>query len=307
MLIRFIGSLLLLLLFTGPVLAKPINIKIVQTATDSTTENRAVDYLIKLIEERSADRIRFERRSETDGNAGLKNLLAGQNQLLLLNSADLYRELPLLQLFELPFLYDDRQQLHRVIDSEIGQQIMQQLQRHGLKPLSYWDKSFRQLAAGRPLLLPQQASGLEFARQHSLLTEAFQDKRAENTTREQGFEISLSELSRWQPDPSITDLTLSNHAATGDLLLTSRGFWDSLPEDLKVIISGAISDATVYARELMAQADRLALQQQKELGRYRLHWLTPEQRTAWQMAMMQLYRKHFTGKELQFIEMILKS
>lgn len=306
MYLRLIGSVLMVLLFAGPVLAKPISIKIVQPATGSTTENRAVNYLIKLIEERSGGRIQFEQVQGTDGKTDLRDLQGGQIQLLLLDSTALYRKHPLLQLFELPFLYADRHQLHKVIDSAIGRQILQTLQQGGLKPFCYWDKSFRQLAANRPLLLPEQANGLEFNDRESLLTEVFQGKIT-YSPREQGVEISLAELGAWRPDGSITDLTLSNHAATGDLLLTSQIFWDELPEDLKVIVSGAIKDATVYARELMTQADKLALQKQKKRGRFRFHRLTPEQRTAWQKVMLRVYRQHFPEKELHFIEMILRS
>jgi len=306
MYLRLIGSIFLVLMLAGPGLANPISIKIL-AATHNTSENRAIGYLIKLLEERSGGRIQIEQLPAAENRDGLESLQSQQLQLVLLDSASLHQRLPLLQLFELPFLFTDREHLHKVLDSDLGQQILGAVNEQGMKPLAYWDKSLLQLAASRPLLLPQQARGLYFHDQQSLLAEAFPGAMSDHSLKEQVFELSLPDLAAGRPDASITDLTLSNHAATGDLLLTSQNFWDSLPDDLKVIVLGAISDTTVYIRELMVQTERQALQKEEENGRFRLHQLTSEQRSAWQDAMIRIYRQQLSEKELHFIELILRT
>jgi C4-dicarboxylate-binding protein DctP len=307
MCLRLIGSLLLLLLFAGTGLTEPISIKIAQSESGNITELRAVDYLIKLIEERSGGRIHFAHLPEPAGNEGLQALAEQRLQLVLLDTASLRKQLPLVEIFELPFLYADRAHLHQILDGEIGRQILQAFQYQGLKPLSYWDESYLQLAAGLPLLRPELARELQFDDQQSLLAKAFQGNSGESVGANTVVEISLTDLNAGQLSAAITDLTLSNHATTGALLLTSQDFWNDLPEDLKVIVNGAIRDTTAYARELMDQADRMALERQEASGRYRIHRLTPGQRSAWKNTLMQLYRQHFSEKELEFIESIFRS
>ena len=297
---------MLLLVFTAPGLAQPINIKI-QSAISNSVESRAIDYLIKLIVERSNGRVQIQRLPDSDDVTEHKAILEQQIQMGLLNSASLRQELPLLELFELPFLYTDRQQLHNILDSDIGRQILQSVSRQGLKPLCFWDESFLQLAADRGLMSPQQVSGLSFSNRQSPLDKIFTGVERDTGSAEEVFEVSLGKLAAGQFEPPVTDLTLSNHAATGALLLVNQDFWGKLPDDLKVIISGAVKDTTTYARELISEADRLALQKLEKSGRYRLHRLTPEQWSAWQKGVMQIYRQQFNSKELQFIEIILRS
>jgi len=307
MFLRLFGAIVLLLVLAEPGLAEPISIDIVQTTTSTSTENLAVGYLIKLIEERSGGRIQCLQPPKVSKKEGLALLEGHSDQLLLLDSAGLIQKLPLLQLFELPFLYADRRHLHNILDSEVGQQILQTLNQQGLKPLSYWDTSFLQLASSSPLLVPQQAEGKIFKRQTSMLTVAVQGEISPGTTGEHVYEISLAALADAQFEDLVTDLTMTNHSATGSLLFTNSIFWNRLPDDLKVIVKGAIQDTTVYARELMVQADQKALHKLEVEGRFHLHQLSAEQRSAWQKALMQSYRRHFSKKELQIIEVILKS
>lgn len=292
--LRLIASLFILLLLAAHGLAEPIKIAINPLASTGSPKALATEYLKRLLEERSSGRIHVTVIESADSNFDniLESLNKQQVQLALPEIRDLRNRLPVLQVFELPFLFRDRQHLYRVIDSETGLQILQASQQHNLKPLAVWDGATRQLLTDEILPSPGDIPSLLFA--------GVNTNRNENTL----LEIQLPEASRLGGQQELDTLTLTNHSISGCVLLTHQGFWDRLPEDIKVIINGSVKDATLYIRELAERRDKDALDALKRNEHISTHSLSPEQRELWQKAMQQLYSQNLDQAKLNFIDMI---
>ena len=82
-------------------------------------------------------------------------------------------------------------------------------------------------------------------------------------------------------------------------------FWQHLAEDLKVIISDAVKDATIYARELAQQSDQNALATLHVQGRIEIHQLSHHQRQLWRNKMLRLYSATNDEVEKKLIEKII--
>ena len=70
--------------------------------------------------------------------------------------------LPLLGVFDIPFMFKDTAHAYRVLDGKIGQEIMEKLRDSGLKGLAYWDTGWRELTNSRgPVRTPADVKGLK--------------------------------------------------------------------------------------------------------------------------------------------------
>jgi TRAP-type C4-dicarboxylate transport system substrate-binding protein len=73
-----------------------------------------------------------------------------------------------------------------------------------------------------------------------------------------------------------------------------------VPEDLKVIMQGAIDDTTYYTRDMALQLNRAAQQNIQATSRIRVQELTGRQRTRWEEIAQEFYPRAYDriSKEL---------
>lgn len=307
--LRIFGLLLLLLSLCAPASAEPIKLTISQTAQRDSTTDLAVQYLKRLMVERSSGRVQVavQQDQNRSSSAVLQRLADHKIQFALLKLAELKQQLPGLAILELPFLFPDRDQLYWTLLHGSGQRIYRMAQNTEFKLLGFWDSGFHQLAADVPLLTPTAADDVLLVPADSLLRAGLQkiDKPGQRKTEKNiGYDLPLEQLLR-QPTGSAGYLTLSNHKVTGYLLVTDRSFWDRLPEDLKVIVNGTLQDATGYARELSQQAERKNLTRLTAERSMVVRRLSPAQQLAWQTESRKRYSQLVPDIDRQIIESIL--
>ncbi|WP_425353122.1 hypothetical protein [Abyssogena phaseoliformis symbiont] len=58
-------------------------------------------------------------------------------------------------LFDLPFLFKNTQTLNCFTDSKKGQELLNAIDRKGLKGLGYWLNGMKQISANHPLITPK--------------------------------------------------------------------------------------------------------------------------------------------------------
>lgn len=295
------GSLLILLLFAAPGMAEPIKLAISPLGPAGSPKVLAAEYLGKLLEERSSGRLHITIVEETDSSQAniQKKLERQQIQLALPELSNLGEQLPLLNIYELSFLFRDRQHLQQAIDSETGQQVLKTSQQTGLKPLTVWDGSTRQLLADETLTT---VSNL----QQEFITALQSNAATSNPNQSRWRESTLSDASRQTEQFELTTLTLTNHGFSSCVLLTHQDFWGSLPDDLKVIITGAVNDATLYLRELAEQHDNETLESLRKDDRIKVQTLPVEQRMKWHKTMLGHYKKSMDREKLEIVDNIIK-
>src|SRR5256885_3730242 len=98
----------------------------------------------------------------------------------------------------------------------------------------------------------------------------------------------------WSSDVCSSDLkfhevqkhiTVSYHAHLQYAVIVNSKFWAGLPADLRGQLEKAMNEATDYTNEIAVKENEDALKEIKASGRSELHYLTPEQKKAWQVAM----------------------
>ncbi|WP_035693677.1 DctP family TRAP transporter solute-binding subunit, partial [Azospirillum halopraeferens] len=168
-----------LALMTGPALAqKPIVIKFSHVVADSTPKGQGALMFKKLVEERLGDRVKVEvyPNSQLYGDAKEMEALAlGDVQLIAPSLSKFDRYTKQLQVFDLPFLFEDIQAVDRFQASEAGKKLLKSMEKKGFIGLGYWHNGMKQLSANKPLRTPADSKGMKFRVQNSdVLVSQFQ-------------------------------------------------------------------------------------------------------------------------------------
>lgn len=306
----FILLLTLLAVGTLPAFSAPVTIRFSHVVGKDTPKGKASEYFKRLVEQRSNNRIRVDIYPDGtlfDDTKVLDALKYNAVQMAAPSLSKLSGIAPQLQLFDLPFLFHDTEHLHRVIDGEIGAELLADASREGLVALAFWDNGFKQLTANRGLIAPQDAAGLKMRIEGSAVQKAqFETLGATTLTipfprlyealrngEVDGQENTLSNVYNRRLYEVQSDLTLSNHGYLEYLVVVSERFWKGLPEDLKVIIRGAIKDAGEYTRDMAVQLNRDALYKLRNTNAIRIHKLSAPQQQAWQEKLRRIYPRFY--------------
>lgn len=315
-----IGSLigLMMVAFTaGSAVARPITIKFSHVVAVDTPKGQAAEYFKKLVEERSNDEIKVEiypNASLYGAQVAIDALSVNALQMTAPSFSKFTDFIPQLQLFDLPFLFDDKEHLHKVLDGEVGRKILTLVGKRGLMGLAYWDNGFKQISANKPLIKPENAAGLKFRTMSSkVLEEQFKAIEADSMVLPfsevygalrqgvvDGQENTLSNIYTQRFHEVQSDLTLTNHGYLGYLVVTNKIFWNRLTERQREIITGAMRDATEFARTKAAELNETNLEKIRESGRIAIHELSADQRRVWKKKLMTIYPEFYDviGKDL---------
>jgi C4-dicarboxylate-binding protein DctP len=95
-------------------------------------------------------------------------------------------------------------------------------------------------------------------------------------------------------------ITVSYHAHLQYAVIVNSKFWSGLPADVRGPLDKAMAEATDYTNEIAAKENEDALKVIKDSGKSELHYLTADQKKAWQVAMQPTWQwaEGRVGKEV---------
>ncbi len=250
-------------------------------------------------------------------NAVLKALKLNSVQMAAPSFSKFGKIVPQLALFDLPFLFKDIDQLHRVQDGEVGQKLKGLVYKKGFVALNFWDNHFKQLSSsGKALITPADAKGQKFRIMSSKVLEAqFQAVGANPQMMPfsevysglqqgviDGQENTLSNIYTKKFYEVQKHLSITNHGYLGYLVVMSKKFWDKLPKDLKSNVAQAMNEATTEERKLAQELNdsQFALIEEyaKKTGRLEIHKLSEAQIDQWRQAVSKIYPEFYSDKKI---------
>ena len=197
------------------------------------------------------------------------------------SSAPLTAFSPGMYLWDLPFLFSDHEEAHRVLDGEIGAEVLTQLEEVGIKGLGYWENGFRHLMnSKRPVEKMSDMKGLKMR-----TLESPQQIKAWNATGANSTSIAFTELYSALQQGTVdaaesplalmyaqkfqevqNHLTLTGHMYSPWPVIMSKKFYEELPEDLQKIVDEAVLEARDHNRKLSAEDEAASLQLLQDAG-----------------------------------------
>lgn len=224
-----------------------------------------------------------------------------------------------LQVFDLPFLFDDMKAVDKFQEGPVGKQLLTSMEKKGYTGVAYWHNGLKQISANRPLIAPDDAKGLKFRVQASdVLAAQFQQLGANpqklafsevyqalQLGTVDGQENTWSNAYSQKFHEVQKDFTESNHGVIDYMVVTNAKWWNGLPKDVKEGLQKAMDAATKKNNEV---ADKLNEEAKAKIGATtKIHQLTPEQRAKWKKAMEPVWAKFEAGIGKDVIEAALKS
>ena len=103
----------------------------------------------------------------------MQALLDNKVQMLAPSLSKLIEYSPKLEVFDLPFLFDDDAAVARFQKREASRELLRSMAGRGIYGLAYWNNGLKQMTANQPLRNPADAAGLAFRIQPSPVLEAY--------------------------------------------------------------------------------------------------------------------------------------
>ncbi|NJN06069.1 MAG: DctP family TRAP transporter solute-binding subunit [Rhodobacteraceae bacterium] len=249
---------------------EPILIRFAHVVGENTPKGVGATLFKQRAEERLAGRVKVEiypRSEKFDDDEVFVAMLFGDLEMAAPSFVQLQGFVRAFQVFDLPFLFKDVEQVHRFQTSTVGQQLMQMLLPYGLEGLAYWDNGMRVISADRTVRVPADVRGLNFRLEPS---KVFQEQyrrigvvgipmpfsRVTDAIREglvDGQENAWSNIYSRGIHKLNRDYLELDHSFLGYLVVTNADFWQGLPDDIRAALNEIL-------REVTEQVNQLALE-----------------------------------------------
>lgn len=209
------------------------------------------------------------------------------------------------EIFDLPFIFDNRDDLHKVTQGAVGMGLLKKLEKRGITGLAYWDNGFKIFSANKPLKTTADYKGLKYRIQSSKVLEeeirtlggipqviAFGETyQALQTGVVDGTENPPSNFYTQKMHEVQKYATLSYHGYLGYAVIVNKKFWDGLPGDVREQLTDAMKQATVYANKIAQDENDSALEAVKKSGKTTVYTPSAQERLELKKALIPVHEK----------------
>lgn len=292
-----------LLAFASSAIAAPIVIKFSHVVAVNTPKGQAAEHFKKLAEERTKGKVKVEVYPNSQLYKDKEEMEALQMGSVQMLAPSLAKFGPLglkeFELFDLPFIFDDYAELHKVTQGPVGAKLLKKLESKGLMGLAYWDNGFKVMSANKALKSPADFKGQKMRIQSSKVLDsqmrsvgaipqvmAFSEVyQALQTGVVDGTENPPSNLYTQKMHEVQKYVTLSNHGYLGYAVLVNKKFWMGLPADIRAALESSMKDATIFANSVAKKDNDDAMAAVRKSGKSQIIQLSKQERAAWKKAM----------------------
>ncbi len=281
-----LAGIVLLTAYAGVGLAQtaPIKLRFGHAHADSDSQHVAALEFAKRVKERTKGGIEIQVFGNNQlGNDGamIAGVRGGTIDMETSGNPFFTGMVPKLNVFDLPYLFDNAQQAYKALDSDVGRSLLDELGNHQLKGLAFWEVGFRSLANNkRAVNQPADIKGLKLrTTPNPAHIKAFQLLGANPQPMPFGEVFAALEsgaIDGHENPPSLMlsskmyevqkNLSLTNHAYTALIVVMNKKRFDSLtPENQKILLEEA-ANAAKFQRELNAKGEQAAVNTLREKG-----------------------------------------
>ena len=301
---------LAVLAFAAPAVAQtPIVLKLSHVVANDTPKGKASDFFAKRAGELTGGKVKVEVYANSTLYKDKEEMEALQLGAVQLLAPSLAKFGPLgvreFEVFDLPFIFDNDEELHKVTTGPVGALLFTKLESKGIKGLAYWDNGFKSFSANKPLRTSDDFKGLKMRIQSSKVLEsqmravgalpqvmAFSEVyQALQTGVVDGTENPHSNLYTQKMHEVQKHMTVSDHGYLGYAVIANKKFWDSLPADIRGQLEQAMKDATAYANKIAKEENEQALAKVKASGKTQVYVPTPAERLALKKSMVKVHKE----------------
>ena len=238
----------------------------------------------------------------------------GTVDMTIVSTGTLSNFVPEVGVFDVPFLFSSLDHARRVLDGEIGQEMLARFDEAGLHALAWGEQGFRHITNNRgPITPPADAKGLKIrTMENPVHIKAFEALGAAPTPMAwpevigalqqgaiDGQENPLSVIVSAKLNEVQKYLTLDGHVYSPAVILISPALWNSLDDSQKAAFDKAAKDAVTAMRAYVDEVEASGVETLKQAG-MQVNELTPDQKAAFRAALEGPYKDYEAqfGKDL---------
>jgi C4-dicarboxylate-binding protein DctP len=306
--IVYLAVAALFAIVAGSAVAEPIKIKFSHVVAENTPKGQGALLFKKLVEERLPGKVVVEvyPNSQLFGDAQeMEALLLGDVQILSTSLSKFDKFTKKLQVFDLPFLFDDVNAVARFENGPKGRELLNALTAKGYTGLDYWHNGMKQISANKPLVKPEDAKGLKFRIQQSNVLEA-QFKAIGSNPQKMAFAEVYQALQTGVVDGQENSwsniysqkffevqkyISESDHGIIDYMVVTNTKFWNGLPADVRGVLEKTMHETTVKVNAMADEINERDKKRVVDAAKSQIIALSKAQREAWRQKMVPVYRQ----------------
>ena len=296
----------------GGAFAAPIVIKYSHVVADQTPKGQAALKFKELAEKNLPGKVEVQvfPNSQLFGDGKeMEALVLGDVQIIAPSLSKFSKYTPKLQVFDLPFLFDDIDAVDKFQGSEKGQELLNSMTKKGIKGLGFLHNGMKEMSANKILKSPEDAKGLKFRIQSSDVLEA-QFKAVGANPQKLAFAEVYSALQTGVVDGQENTwsniytqkfhevqkyIMESNHGVIDYMVITNTGWWDKLPADVRKGLNEAMVESIKFGNKV-ANDEGLSFRQKiVDDKKAEIVKLTKADMKPWREAMKPVWKK-FEGE-----------
>ncbi len=297
--------------------ADPVVIKFSHVVAPDTPKGKAAEKFKALVETRSKGAMKVEIYPNSQLYKDREELEALQLGAVQMLAPSMAKFGPLgareFELFDLPFIFPNKETLYRTMDGVIGKRLFSKLETKGITGLAFWDNGFKQMSANKPMRKVADFNGLKMRIQSSKVLDAQMKALGSMpqvmafsevyTALQQGVvdgtENPMSNMYTQKMHEVQKHLTLSDHGYLGYAVITNKKFWDGLTEDQRKLISQAMNETSVYERSIAQLENDDSLAKVRAAKTTEVYTLTEAERSEWMKVLVPVHKEFESviGKE----------
>jgi len=303
----------------------PIIVKFSHVVADKTPKGMAALKFKELAEQKLPGKVQVQvfPSSQLFGDAKeMEALLLGDVQLIAPSLSKFDRYTKKIQVFDLPFLFDDIAAVDAFQSSPAGQGLLKSMTNRGLIGLAYWHNGMKQLSTDKDQLKrPEDVKGLKFRIQPSDVLEAqfralganpqkmafAEVYQALQTGVVDGQENTWSNIYSQKFHEVQKTIAETNHGVIDYMVVTNAKWWDGLPADVRKGLSEAMAEATAYGNKLANDINEDDKKKIEAAGKAKIQKLSKDDIAAWRKAMEPVWKKFEGEIGRDLIDAALKS
>jgi C4-dicarboxylate-binding protein DctP len=292
--------------------ADPIIIKYSHVVAENTPKGQAALKFKELAEKYLPGKVEVEvfPNSQLYGDGKeMEALLLGDVQIVAPALAKFGKYTKKLQVFDLPFLFDDIEAVDRFQNSPKGLELLNSMEDKGIIGLGFLHNGMKQLSANVPLRTPDDAKGLKFRIMSSDVLEA-QFKALDANPQKLDFAEVYQALQSGVVDGAENPwsniytkkfyevqkyITESDHGVLDYMVVTNAKWWNGLPADIRKGLAKAMTESNAYGNKIALTEDQSYRAKVIEAKKAEVIKLTKAQKEQWRKAMKPVWSK-FEGE-----------
>jgi C4-dicarboxylate-binding protein DctP len=240
----------------------------------------------------------------------MEAVLLGDVQFIAPSLSKFARWTKKLQVFDLPFLFDDIEAVDRFQHTATGKALLDSMTSKGIKGLGYWHNGMKQLSSNKDQLRrPEDVKGLKFRIQQSDVLEA-QFRAVGANPQKMAFSEVYQALQTGVVDAQENTysniysqkfyevqktIAQTNHGLVDYMVITNAKWWAGLPADVRDGLQKAMDEATAYGNGIANEFNERDRKRIVEANKAKIQELSKDDVAAWRKAMAPVWKK-FEGE-----------